>query len=369
MLKMYKTTSKNTITILTLTVASILFVTSSSEAFGHVSFQFVPGNGASGAGCTVGPCVSANHTVSFVLGETFEPAFVDTYHDAELTLTHVLTNLRLGNAHKDQTATAFSASDFSSTGKVLKVDTYFYPSTKLVSTAGALSPTGGVKHSTGNGDGSLADNPGANAVGLFCDTGTIASGQLIGNAYNCVPNQGGTFGYTDKREGMFFRPLGAAEQSGTGLQYRQNTRQYYTEQGLTLYHVYGAINYFNDTGIGLTKINMWVDGRNVKTLSMAAANGNNNRTYTVNGGFGLNNMTTSVYWPDADGGVTENTHPTNLRKAIGQIRDNTWDIWNVLEQISNGLNAINEFIPKVPDHTPRNYTNPGPTSSGQYTFP
>jgi hypothetical protein len=168
---------------------------------------------------------------------------------------------------------------------------------------------------------------------------------------------------------MFFRPLGAAEQSGTGLQYRQNTRQYYTEQGLTLYHVYGAINYFNDTGIGLTKINMWIDGRNVKTLSMAAANGNNNRTYTVNSGFGLNNMTTSVYWPDADGGVTENTHPTNLRKAIGQIRDNTWDIWNVLEQISNGLNAITDFTPKVPDHTPRNYTNPGPTSSGQYTFP
>jgi hypothetical protein len=366
---MYKTTNNNTITILTLAVASILFVTLSSEAFGHASFQFVPGNGATGAGCTSGTCVSINHTVNFVLGETFEPAFVDTYHDAELTLTHILTNLRLGNAHKDQTAAASAASDFSSTGKVLKVDTYFYPSTKLVNTAGNLSPTGGVKHSIGNGDGSLADNPGANTVGLFCDTGTVSSGVLTGNSYNCVPNQGGTFGYTDKREGMFFRPLGAAEQSGSGLQYRQNTRQYYTEQGLTLYHVHGAINYFNDTGIGLTKINMWIDGRNVKTLSMAAANGANNRTYTVNSGFGLNNMTTSVYWPDADGGVTENTHPTNLRKAIGQIRDNTWDIWNVLEQISNGLNAITEFIPKVPDHVPRNYTNPGPTSSGQYTFP
>jgi hypothetical protein len=114
---------------------------------------------------------------------------------------------------------------------------------------------------------------------------------------------------------------------------------------------------------------MWIDGRNVKTLSMAAANGANNRTYTVSSGFGLNNMTTSVYWPDADGGVTENTHPANLRKAIGQIRDNTWDIWNVLEQISNGLNAMLDFTPKIPDHTPRNYTNPGPTSNGQYTFP
>ena len=78
---------------------------------------------------------------------------------------------------------------------------------------------------------------------------------------------------------------------------------------------------------------------------------------------------TSVYWPDADGGVTENTHPTNLRKAIGQIRDNTWDIWNVLEKISDSMNSNANNIVKIFDITPRNYTNPGPTSGGQYSFP
>lgn len=368
---MNKNNSHNgTMMILISTVVLILLVSTSSEAFAHASFQFVPGNGASGEGCTTGTCVSKNHTVNFVIGETFEPAFTDSYHDAELTLTHILTNFRLGNAHRDQTSAAYLASDFSPVGKVLKVDTYFYPSSKLVNSAGALLPTGGVKFVIGNGDGNLGDNPGANTAGLFCDTATNSAGVLTGKAYNCVPNPGGTYGYSDKREGMFFRPLGALEQSGSDLQYRQNTRQYYTEQGLTLYHIYGSINYFNDTGVGLTKINMWIDGRNIKGLSMAAANGDNNRTYTVSGGFGLNNMTTSVYWPDADGGVTENTHPTNLRKAIGQIRDNTWDIWNVVEQLTNALRGIAGFDSSaIPDHTPRNYTNPGPTNNGQYTFP
>lgn len=364
---MNKNSHNTMMIVLTVISVSALFASTSSEAFAHLSFQFVPGNGASGAGCTTGACVSKNHTVNFVLGETFEPAFVDSYHDAELTLTHILTNFRLGNAHRDQTATAYQQSDFSGTGKILKVDTYFYPASKLVNpSSGALSPTGGVKFATpGSG------NPGNSGAGFYCGTGTVdGNGILTGNAYNCVPNQGGTYGYTDKREGMFFRPLGAAEQSGSGLQYRQSTRQYYTEQGLTLYHIYGAINYFNDTGIGLTKINMWTDGKNIKTLSMAAANGANNRTYTISGSFGLNNMTTSVYWPDADGGVTENTHPTNIRKAIGQIRDNTWDIWNVIEQLTNALRGVAGFDSgAIPDHTPRNYTNPGPTNNGQYTFP
>jgi hypothetical protein len=159
-------------------------------------------------------------------------------------------------------------------------------------------------------------------------------------------------------------------------QYRQNTRQFYTENGITLYHVYGKINYFNDTAIGPIPINAWFDGKNTKRVSVcesvaantaACVNGDTtyNKTYAPSGGFGLGNKT-DIYWPDT---ATENTHPTNLRKAIGTIRDNSWDIWNVLEQISNGLNAMADFLPKVPDHTPRNYTNPGSTNNGQYTFP
>jgi hypothetical protein len=296
------------------------------------------------------------------MGETFEPAFTDEYHDIELTLTHDLTQFGLGNAYKDQTKTAYQASDFSPSGKVFLVETYFYPASALVNSAGDKLPIGGIKPGTSAGD--------SNTYGFYCaNGGTISSGVLTGNAYNCVANAGGAYGYTDKRTGMFMRPLNAAEGMSKDGQYRQSTRQFYTEQGLTLYHLYGRINYFNDTGVGLTKINLWTDGKNIKTLSMAAADGSGNRTYTISSGFGLGNKT-SVYWPGASAGVTDNTYPTNLRKAIGTIRDNTWDIWNVLEQITNALRGVGGFIQEaVPDHTPRNYTNPGPTNNGQYTFP
>ncbi|MBM3906278.1 MAG: hypothetical protein FJ354_06355 [Thaumarchaeota archaeon] len=191
---------------------------------------------------------------------------------------------------------------------------------------------------------------------------------------------------------MFAKPLSAHEvPTGFNLDgtYRQNTRQHYTQQGLTLYHIYGSLNYYNDTSIGLTNINMWTDGKNIKTLSLSqGTNYTNsvkqtytgniaNRTATISSGFGLSNFTSSpgggysqgIAWPDDSAGTNEQTYPTDIRTAIGQIRDNTWDIWNVLEQITNGLNAMSDFLPKVQDHTPRNYTNPGPTSSGQYTFP
>ena len=343
----------------------ILMLTSSSDAFAHMSFKFIPGNGMiSGSGCSSLPCAApnfGNHTVSLVMGETFEPAFTDEYHDAEFTLTHDLSSFGLGNAHKDQTKAAYQGSDFSISGKVLLAETFFYPSSALVDSNGNKLPTGGVKPGTSSGD--------SNTYGFYCSNGgSIAGGILTGNAYNCKPNQGGSYGYTDSRTGMFMRPLGALEGMSKDGQYRQSTRQFYTEQGLTLYHIYGAINYYNDTGIGITKINMWTDGKNIKTLSMAAADGSGNRTYAISGSFGLGNRT-SLYWPDADGGVTENNYPTNMRKAIGQIRDNTWDIWNVLEQISNSLNSNANNLVKIFDHVPRNYTNPGPSSSGQYSFP
>lgn len=368
-----------TLLLVIVVLATTLAFSNSDNAFAHMSFKFVPGNGmVSGSGCSSLPCAAptnGNHTVSFVLGETFEPAFTDEYHDAELTLTHELTTFGLGNAHKDQTRAAYLGSDFSSAGKVLLVDTYFYPASHLVNSAGSL--VGGAANSpiTAGVKPSATANTDANSVGFSCNangqgmyTGAISSGILTGNAFNCKPNAGGTFGYTDSRTGMFMRPLGASEGMSKDGQYRQSTRQFYTEQGLTLYHVYGAINYFNDTTIGLTKINLWTDGKNIKTLSMAAADGSANRTYTVSSGFGLGNRTTSVYWPDADGGVTENTHPTNLRKAIGTIQDNTWDIWNVLEDITDALRTVAGFG-TVPDYTPRNYTSPGPTDNGQYTFP
>lgn len=371
-LKMNAGSKTKWLVLVVATISLTITISNVNVASAHMSFKFIPGSGViSGSGCSSLPCAAptlGNYTVSLVLGETFEPSFTDEYHDAELTLTHDLSSFGLGNAHKDQTKAAYKGSDFSSSGKVFLVETYFYPASALVDSSGNKSPTGGVKPSA-------TTNTDSNSVGFSCNangqgvyTGSVSAGVLSGNTFNCKANAGGSYGYTDVRTDMFMRPLGAAEGMSKDGQYRQSTRQFYTEQGLTLYHFYGAINYFNDTSVGLTKINLWTDGKNIKTLSMAAASGSGNRTYTVSGGFGLGNKT-SLYWPDADGGATENNYPTNIRRAIGQIRDNSWDIWNVLEQISNGLNSITEFLPKVSDYSPRNYTNPGTTNNGQYTFP
>lgn len=391
------TTQKNIRYLLLVVIAasSISLMIGLEAAYAHMSFTMVPGSGSfkgSGgyisSGTGVAP-TNGNHTVTVVIGETDEPAYTGGIHDLEIRMTHTQTSFGVGNAHKDQTKTAYQQSDFSATGKVLKVDAYFFPASALtVQSTGAKALFGGVYFSN------ATNNPGSNTAGFWCDDpGTANNNNVMkGNAFNCVPNSGGSFGYTDSRTGMFARPLAAHEVPiGFNLDgtYRQSTRQHYTQQGLTLYHVYGSINYFNDTSVGLTNINLWTDGKNIKTLSLSQGTNytNNakqtytgsvaNRTATISGGFGLGNFTSSpdngysqgLAWPDNSGGTNEQMYPTDIRTAIGQIRDNTWDIWNVLEQIANGLNAMTDFTPKAPDHTPRNYTNPGPTSSGQYTFP
>jgi len=390
------TTQKNIkhLLIVAIVASSIMFMINFDAAYAHLSFQIVPGSGVfkgSGGSITSGTGsapTNGNHTIRIVIGETDEPAYTGGIHDLEIRMTHMQTSFGVNNAHKDQTKVAYQTSDFSPVGKVLKVDAYFFPASTLYSyTAGGKALYGGVKYDNSN------SNPGANTAGFWCDSsGTVTSNVLTGNAYNCVPNSGGSFGYTDSRTNMFAKPLSAHEvPTGFNLDgtYRQNTRQHYTQQGLTLYHIYGSLNYYNDTSIGLTNINMWTDGKNIKTLSLSqGTNYTNsvkqtytgniaNRTATISSGFGLSNFTSSpgggysqgIAWPDDSAGTNEQTYPTDIRTAIGQIRDNTWDIWNVLEQITNGLNAMSDFLPKVQDHTPRNYTNPGPTSSGQYTFP
>jgi hypothetical protein len=383
--------------LIVVTVASsVMFMINFDAAYAHMSFDIVPGSGVfkgSGGSISSGTGTAptnGNHTVRIVIGETDEPAYTGGIHDLEIRMTHMQTSFGVNNAHRDQTKTAYQQSDFSPTGKVLKVDTYFYPASTLYSyTDGGKALYGGVKYDNSG------TNPGANTAGFWCNSsGTVSSNVLTGNANNCVPNAGGSFGYTDSRTGMFGRPLSAHEvPAGFNLDgtYRQSTRQHYTQQGLTLYHVYGSINYYNDTSIGLTNINLWTDGKNIKTLSLSQGTNytNNvkqtytgsvaNRTATISGGFGLGNFTSSpttngysqgIAWPDNSAGTNEQTYPTDIRTAIGQIRDNTWDIWNVLEDIANAINTLNP-VPGNPiaDQTPRNYTNPGPTSNGQYTFP
>lgn len=145
-------------------------------------------------------------------------------------------------------------------------------------------------------------------------------------------------GYTDSK-------LNQAVRTQFGkLGYYQAADQWYSKTGRTLYHVYGVINYYNDVEI---PIDVWVDGKGVKQGVSGAT------TLTWGGGFGLHDKTTE-YWPDSDGGVTDSTHPDNIREAIGtikadvaqlkaevaEIKTNTVDIFNFLRQIAEGINQL-----------------------------
>lgn len=323
-------TNKNSsVLLIVLVVIGVSFlVTSFPSALAHLSFDVKPG-------------ANVNQTIRLTIGETAEPVFTDEYGNLELTITHRLSNLRVGAAHLSQT---------SPTTQKMFVDTYFYPASTLV-TGGVPSISGGVPAMTG------------------CTGGTQ-------EPFNCIPG----IGWTDRRSAMNLSPISVNEGGTTG-QYKQATRQLYTEQGKTLYHIYGELNYFNDTAIGPIPINIWVDGNQVKKASWCeglAANmtacitGNTSYNKTAQGvtlsGFGQANMT-GDYWPGSAAGVTENTHPTNIRKAIGSIRDNTFDIWNVLEEITDALRTVTGFGTDSPiaDYVPRNSTNSGAPSS--YTFP
>lgn len=321
------TNRNNSVLLMALVIIGVSFlVTSTPNALAHLSFDIKPG-------------ANVNQTVRVTIGETQEPVYADEYGNLELTLTHRLSNLRVGGAHLSQT---------SPTTQKMFVDTYFYPANTLVTSGGVKSISGGVPAMTA------------------CTGGTQ-------EPFNCIPGSG----YTDSRLKMNLSPISVNEGGAAG-QYRQATRQLYTEQGKTLYHIYGELNYFNDTGIGPVPINIWTDGTNVKKASWcegltankaACISGTTTYNKTTQGvtlsGFGQANMT-GDYWPGSAAGVTENTHPTNIRKAVGSIRDNTFDIWNVLEEITDALRTVTGFG-SVADYTSRNSTNSGAPSS--YTFP
>lgn len=322
------TNNNSSILLIVLVAIGISFlVVSVPSALAHLSFDIKPG-------------ANANQTVRVTFGETGEPVFADEYGNLELTFTHRLTNLKIGGAGVAQNTAKT---------QMMFVDAYFYPSRTLV-VPGTSTPSisGGVPAMTGCTGG--AQEP-----------------------FNCTP----AAGFTDSRIKMNLSQISSNEGGVTG-QYRQATRQLYTEQGRTLYHVYGELNYFNDTSIGPIPFNVWTDGSNVKKASWceglvankaACISGTTTYNKTAQGvtlsTFGMNNMT-GDYWPGSAAGVTENTHPSNIRKAIGSIRDNTFDIWNVLEDITDALRTVTGFGIVV-DHVPRNSTNSGAPSS--YAFP
>lgn len=310
--------------VATALMGAVLFFATTHDAFAHANFEFKAGG-------------NVNNTIRVVLGQTHEPSFTDEEHNLEMTVTHKLSSIPVANLGKAQTIAGTNQ---------MFVDTYFYPDSVLV---------GADKHVPAL-SGCTAASP---------------------NPANCAPGAG----YVDNEIHASLSAISAAfPDSGSPGQYRQGVRQYYTEQGRTLYHVYGQMNIFNDTGVGTIPINLWTDGSvtasGISRVSVCEGlDGNKaacmsgtatyNKTYALAGSFSMENMT-SIYWPGASAGVTENTHPSNLRKAVGSIRDNTFDIWNVLEEITDALRTVTGFGP-VQDHVPRNSTNSGAPTS--YTYP
>jgi hypothetical protein len=266
--------------ILAFVAVSVTFALTSAmpDASAHGSFKIIAGNGA-----------NANKTMSFVLGETVEPAFVNEQHNMELFISDSLTSLRMVNGHRSQTNPAT---------QILFGDAYFYPKSAL--TLG----TGGVPHMTG------------------CTAASVVSGIQTGKADNCTPASGWTDSRTSQNVNSVFGKTG---------EYTLAKRQLYTQYGRTLYHIYGNVNYFNDTGVGLTPINFWTDGKDIKLGSA----GTNNQTIVWSSGFGLNDVTAD-YWPGTLAGVTNATYPDNTRGALGK----QGDIWDFLKSLAAAINSI-----------------------------
>ncbi len=291
------------------TIAIPLLTLSVQEVSAHGNFEVVFN-------------ANANQTLRVVIGETGEPAYVDGIHDVEVKITDKLTGLPNTVAVKDNAGTT----------NILSLDTYFYPESALVS---GSAPA--IIDADGAGEG-------------VCNTATSSGVQsaAAGGISGCGPAPG----YTDSETG------GGKVKSvyGSVGMYTGPTKQYYTQFGRTLYHFYGQLNYFQTTPESLVPIDVWYDGKNVKVAYINSAAG------TINSGFGLNDVT-QIYWPGPGGssagtsGVTNATHPDNIRSAIGTDRQNGIDTWNFLADIATALNGItNDMIDII---IPADKTIPG----------
>ncbi|MBS3925438.1 MAG: hypothetical protein KGZ34_01920 [Nitrosarchaeum sp.] len=251
---------------------------------------------------------NTNQTLRIVVGETGEPAYVDGVHNLEMRITDKLTGLPNAVAVKNNAGT-----------DILSVDTYFYPKNLLVDATLQGAPP-------------LIDLDGV-GVGNPCSTSITANVQIAetGGISGCGPDPR----FTDSQTG------GGKARSVFGEVgiYTGPTSQYYTQYGRTLYHIYGQVNYFQNSPEKLANIDVWYDGKTVKVAYINGAKA------TINGGFGLADIT-QTYWPGPGGssvgtsGITNATTPDNLRNAIGQDRNNGIDIWNFLRDITNAINTI-----------------------------
>ncbi len=288
--------------VLLAAIALPLLSISVQEASAHGNFEVVFGG-------------NTNQTLRVVIGETGEPAYIDGIHNLEMRVSDKLTGLPNAVAVK-----------FNNGTNSLKLDTWFYPKHLLV--GGTLDGAPYLIDADGGGAG-------------VCNTSTTANVQsaTAGDISGCGPAQG--FTDSEATGTRFVSSVFGKVGEYTGAS------QYYTQYGTTLYHFYGQLNYFQNDPQAMANIDVWYDGKSIKVAYI------NGVPATINGGFGLNDIT-QIYWPGPGGasvgtsGVTNSTHPDNIRSAIGTDRQNGIDIWNFLRDITTAINTITGITPVNP---------------------
>jgi hypothetical protein len=261
------------ITILSLTVLSLTLFVTVGNVYAHSSANLVINS-------------NANHTIVLTLGEQSEPVYPDTTSGAEFIVKDFLTQLPITNVQKQQGVVTSTAPT------KLFMDEYFYPK--------GTSPS--LVH---------LDNSGG-VVAIDLDGSNVKAGPGYVDSH-IKTNVGATFG----KPGYY---------SGDVL--------LYTETGRTLYHVYGDMNYFNDTSV---KVNFWNDGGTTKLGrgGQLTSGAGTNSTLTFGSSFGEKDKTTQ-YWPGASAGINNATHPVSVPAAVGK----GGDIWSFLKSITTAINSI-----------------------------
>jgi hypothetical protein len=247
--------------LIPLSVISILmFMTASfPDAEAHASWTIPPPSSVHNF---------ENKKLSVVIGETDEPAFTDEMANLEIIIRDVNTRLPVPNAFRN-----FNAQNAQS----LWVDAYFY---------------------------AKGTPPGLNN---HAHCGTTVKQSPSDSSYGCAPT-GNHIAKTGQNVRNQFGKTG----------YYQAADQWYTKTGLTLYHLYGMINYYNDVMI---PVDIWTDGQSIKL-------GTNGEISNIigGGGFGLHDRT-AIFWPP------NSEQPENMRQALA-------DNWNFLEALRVGINQI-----------------------------
>jgi len=303
-------------------IAAITLLATVGNASAHSSYKWMQAGG------------NPANSFQVTIGELNEPVYVDSStpafvagsgnnHDTGLDfiLTDRVTGLPITNAFKAQTSAGSNN---------LWVDEYFYPK--------SFSGING------------------RLVVLSSDGTTAATASDI----QVQTNVKAKTGYTDSHKHIALKAV--ANQPG---HYTGDVLEY-TMVGKTLYHIYGQVNYYNDS---MVAVDIWNSGNGDGLLAggrtvdnslgvgyvIKAANdtivGNGASTNNGNGSqtsygtlgtrqFGMTDQST-LYWPGASAGINNYTHPVSISAALGNGTGGQYGNGGLNGFMNNMMKAIN----------------------------